>query len=218
MNCAAPAPIEVAIIEDEDEVREGLAMLINRTDDLRCCERFRSMEDALREMGGRPVRVALVDIGLPGMSGIEGIALLKARFPDLLVLILTVYKDDNRIFDAIYAGAHGYLLKTTPPERLLESLREVNAGGAPMSPAVARRVVELFRQSRPQRHAGCHLSAQETSLLKLLCEGHHYKTAAAEMNISIHTVNFHLRNIYSKLHVHSMSEAVAKALREKLMS
>ncbi len=214
---AIPAPVEVAIIEDRDEVREGLALLINSSEEFRCTQRFPSMEEALRDIGRRPPKIVLVDIGLPGMSGIEGVALLKARFPEMQALILTVYKDDDRIFGAICAGACGYLLKKTPPARLLASLREVMCGGAPMSPEVARRVVELFQRFHPARQATCSLSAQESSVLRLLSEGHHYKTAAAAMGISVHTINFHLRNIYSKLQVHSKSEAVAKALRDGLI-
>jgi DNA-binding NarL/FixJ family response regulator len=209
--------IRVIVIEDQPDLRDGLALLINGSLDCRCTQAFGSMEEALLEADSEPPDVALLDIGLPGMSGIEGVRVLKQRYPQLLVLMLTVYGDDQRIFEAMCAGACGYLLKTTPPDRLLDCLREVVAGGAPMSPEVARRVIELFRQYRPAQHATCHLSPQETRLLKLLGEGHHYKTAAAELGISVHTVRFHLRSIYSKLEVHSKSEAVAKALREGLI-
>jgi DNA-binding NarL/FixJ family response regulator len=175
------------------------------------------MEEALANIGNDLPDVALVDIGLPGMSGIEGIRRLRERHPALLVMMLTVYGDDERIFEAICAGACGYLLKKTPPARLLESIREVVAGGAPMSPEVARRVVQLFQRFRPPESADCHLSPTEMRLLKLLAEGHHYKTAAAEMQISINTVSYHMRSIYQKLQVHSKSEAVAKALRDRMI-
>jgi DNA-binding NarL/FixJ family response regulator len=175
------------------------------------------MEEALKGMKPGAADVALVDIGLPGMSGIQGLPLLKWRFPELQVLMLTVYGDDDRIFRAMCAGACGYLLKKTPPARILESIREVAAGGAAMSPEVARRVVELFRQFRPPAQDACNLTTQEMRLLKLLGEGHHYKTAAAEMGITVHTVGFHMRRIYDKLQVHSKSEAVAKAFREGLL-
>jgi DNA-binding NarL/FixJ family response regulator len=144
------------------------------------------------------------------MSGIEGVRLLKQRQPRLLILMLTVYKDDDRIFGAMCAGACGYLLKKTPPARLLESLQEVVNGGAPMSPEVARRVIDLFRRFRPLDQASCGLTAQEIRLLKLLGEGHHYKTAAAELGLSVHTVGYHMRGIYEKLQVHSKSEAVSQ--------
>ena len=209
--------IRVTVIEDQPDLRDGLALLINGSEDCRCTQAFGSMEEALLETDPEPPDVVLLDIGLPGMSGIEGVRMLKQRYPQLLVLMLTVYGDDQRIFEAMCAGACGYLLKTTPPDRLLDCLREVVAGGAPMSPEVARRVIELFRQFHPPQHASCNLSPQETRLLRLLGEGHHYKTAATELGISVHTVRFHLRSIYSKLEVHSKSEAVAKALREGLI-
>lgn len=209
--------IRVAIVEDQAEVRQGLALLIARSRDCRCTHSFGSMEEALEGIGDDAPDVALLDIGLPGMSGIEGVSRLKERYPRLLVLMLTVYGDDDRIFRAMCAGACGYLLKKTPPDRLVECLREVVAGGAPMSPEVARRIVELFRKFRPEQQAASRLSPQEARVLRLLGAGHHYKTAAGEMGISVHTVRFHLRSIYSKLEVHSKSEAVAKALRAGLI-
>src|SRR5215467_4214576 len=175
------------------------------------------MEEALPNIGQPLPDVALVDIGLPGMSGVEGTRRLREQHPGLLIMMLTVYGDDERIFEAMCAGACGYLLKKTPPGRLLESLREVVNGGAPMSPEVARRVVQLFQRFRPAESSDDRLSSTEMRLLKLLAEGHHYKTAAAEMEISINTVSYHLRSIYRKLHVHSKSEAVAKALRDRLI-
>ena len=128
-----------------------------------------------------------------------------------------MYDDDEKVFNAICAGASGYLLKNTPPARLMESIAEVAEGGAPMSPEIARRVVRLFREFRPPPTASYHLTPQETAVLKLLVEGHHYKTAANELGISTNTVSFHLKHIYEKLQVHSKTEAVAKALRERLI-
>jgi DNA-binding NarL/FixJ family response regulator len=212
-----PATITVAIIEDQREVREGLAILINGTRGFRCTASFRTMEDALRMIGGALPTVVLTDLGLPGMSGVEGITRLKERYPDLPILALTVFDDDQEIFDALCAGASGYLLKETEPARLLECIREASVGGAPMSPPVARRVVKLFREFRPPDKASYKLTPSETELLKLLVDGHNYKTAAAELGISTHTVSFHLGNIYQKLQVHSKSEAVAKALRSRLV-
>jgi DNA-binding NarL/FixJ family response regulator len=212
-----PATITVAIIEDQREVREGLAILINGTRGFRCTASFRTMEDALRMIGGALPTVVLTDLGLPGMSGVEGITRLKERYPDLPILALTVFDDDQEIFDALCAGASGYLLKETEPARLLECIKEASVGGAPMSPPVARRVVKLFREFRPPDKASYKLTPSETELLKLLVDGHNYKTAAAELGISTHTVSFHLGNIYQKLQVHSKSEAVAKALRSRLV-
>jgi DNA-binding NarL/FixJ family response regulator len=214
---AAPPAIRVLIVEDQRELREGLAMLINGTPGFRCVGSFRTMEDALRAISREMPDLLLTDIGLPGMSGTEGIAILKKRYPDLPMIALTVYDDDEQIFGALCAGALGYLLKNTPPARLLDCLKEVVSGGAPMSPEVARRVVRLFKDVRPPERATYRLTPQETQLLKLLVEGHNYKTAAAELALSVHTVSFHMRNIYSKLQVHSKSEAVAKALRDRIV-
>ena len=210
-------PLRVVIIEDVREVREGLKMLINGTPGFMSVSSYRTMEDALRGINLDRPEVILTDIGLPGMNGIEGTRILRGRFPDVPIVALTVYDDDEQIFAILCAGASGYLLKNTPPARLLESLQEVVDGGAPMSPEVARRVVKLFREFRPAERGTCGLTSQETELLKLLVEGHHYKTAANEMGISTNTVSFHLKNIYSKLQVHSKSEAVAKALRQHLI-
>ena len=212
----APA-IRVAIIEDQREFRDGLAFLIDGTDGYRCTQLCGSMEEALDALQRDLPDVVLVDIGLPGLSGIEGIRLLKERYPRLPVLILTVYNDDERIFAAMCAGACGYLLKKTPKARILECIEEVLDGGAPMSPEVARRVVELFRQFHPPQEADYHLTRQELRLLALLGEGHYYKTAADGLGITINTVSSHMRHIYEKLQVHSKSEAVAKALRQGLI-
>jgi DNA-binding NarL/FixJ family response regulator len=209
--------IKVAIIEDERDIRDSLAVLINGTEGYSCTGSYRTMEEALDHIARRLPDVVLSDIGLPGMSGIEGVRRLKERHPDLLLLMLTVYDDDERIFDAMCAGACGYLLKKTPPARLLESLKEAVAGGAPMSPEVARRVIALFREFRPPERADYHLTPHETRLLRLFVEGHNYKTAAAELGVSVNTVNFHVRSIYDKLQVHSRSEAVAKALLNRLV-
>jgi DNA-binding NarL/FixJ family response regulator len=206
--------IRVAVIEDQPRIREGLRFLIDSSEGYRCVGAFGSVEEALA--GIPETDVALIDIGLPGMSGIEGIRRLKERQPQLRLLALTVYDDDDRIFEALCAGASGYLLKKTPPARLMEGLRDVMEGGAVMSPEVAERVVALFKEFRPPEKADYRLTPHELRLLKLLGEGHSYKTAAAELGSSINTVGFHMRSIYSKLQVHSKSEAVAKALRSGL--
>jgi len=212
-----PAPIKVAIVEDQREIRECLALLVNGTDGYTCSGSYRSMEEAIEKIPRQVPDVLLSDIGLPGMSGIDGVRRLKELCPDLLVLMLTVYDDDERIFDAMCAGACGYLLKKTPPARLIASLQEAVDGGAPMSPEVARRVIALFREIRPPDRADYHLTPHETRLLKLFVEGHNYKTAAVELKVSVNTINFHVRSIYDKLQVHSRSEAVAKALRNRLV-
>lgn len=216
-NISKDAPLRVVLIEDLREIREGLTALINGTPGFECVAGYGMMETALTRIGSNKPDVVLTDLGLPGMSGIEGIKRLREIFPEIPIIALTIYDNDNNIFNALCNGANGYLLKNTPPARLLEALQEAVEGGSPMSPAVASRVVKLFREFRPPEHADYQLTPQEITLLKLLIEGHHKKTAAREMNISVHTVSFHLKNIYEKLQVHSKTEAVAKALREKLV-
>lgn len=211
------AVIRTAIVEDRREIREGLAVLINGTPGYKCTGSYGSMEEALEKIRRELPEVVLCDIGLPGMDGIEGIRLLKERHPSLQLLMLTVYDDDERIFDALCAGATGYLLKRTPPARLLEALREAAGGGAPMSPEVAARVIRLFRDIRPPERPDCDLTPHETRLLKLLVEGHNYTTAADALGVSYNTVKFHMRHVYEKLQVHSKSEAVSRALRDRLV-
>jgi DNA-binding NarL/FixJ family response regulator len=211
------SPIRVVIIEDQRDVREGLTALIDGTDGFQCAASYRTMEEALKGIEGTRPSVILTDIGLPGMDGIEGTRILRERLPHVPIVALSVYGDDDNVFNAICAGASGYLLKNTTPARLMESLQEVVTGGAPMSPEVARRVITVFREFRPPERASYGLTPQEMSLLTLMVEGHHYKTAADAMGISINTVSFHLKHIYEKLQVHSKSEAVAKALRERVI-
>jgi len=212
-----PAAVSVAIVEDQRRIREGLAALIDGTDGFRCAATFGSMEDALAGLRPPLPHVVLMDIGLPGMSGIEGVRRLKAAYPAVQMLMLTIYDDDERIFDAMCAGACGYVLKKTAPSRLLESIQEVAAGGAAMSPEVARRVISLFREIRPPERANYQLTPHETRLLRLLVDGHNYMTAGRELGVSVNTISFHMRRIYEKLQVHSKSEAVAKALRSRIV-
>ncbi|MCY7345814.1 MAG: response regulator transcription factor [Pyrinomonadaceae bacterium] len=216
-NEAKPTSLRVVLIEDLRDIREGLTALINGTDGFKCVAAFGMMETALAQIKNEKPDAILTDLGLPGMSGTEGIVKLREIFADVPIIALTIYDNDTEIFNALCNGANGYLLKNTPPARLLEALKEAVMGGSPMSPTIAARVVNLFRTFRPPAHADYHLTPQETELLKLLIEGHHKKTAAREMDISIHTVSFHLKNIYEKLQVHSKTEAVAKALREKIV-
>jgi len=209
--------VKVAIVEDHHTFRQCLEFLLKNTDGFRLVGSFRTMEEALEGIGAALPDVVLLDIGLPGMSGIDGVKVLKEKYPDLLVLMNTVFEDDERIFDALCAGACGYLLKKMPPSQILDSVTQAVAGGAPMSPEVARRVIELFRQLRPSEHADYGLTPHEVRLLQLLAEGHSYKSAAAQLTVSAKTISFHLQKIYGKLHVHSKSEAVSKGLRKGLI-
>jgi len=209
--------ISVAVIEDHHKLRQFLEFLFTNTTGYRCAGTFRTMEEALEKIRFDPPDLALVDIGLPGMSGIEGIRILKEKYPKMLLLMNTVYDDDERIFDALCAGASGYLLKKTPPAELLEKVDEAIHGGAPMSLEVARRTLALFREIRPPERVDYHLTAHELRLLTLLAEGHTYKTAASTLGVTMKTVSFHLQKIYEKLQVHSKSEAVSKALRHRII-
>jgi len=215
-------PIRVAIIEDDRALRDGLGMLINGTPGYACVGAFRSVEDALRSLGrGAPdvalPEVLLLDIQLPGMSGSEGVKVLQETYPQLEIIMLTVLAEQEKVFESICNGACGYLLKETPPARLLEAIREAHEGGSPMSPEIARKVVKLFQQSGPPEKFDNRLTPQELRLLKLLAQGYSYARAADQLNISLNTVRDHIRSIYDKLHVHSKSEAVSKALRNRLI-
>jgi len=209
--------IKVAIVEDQRRTREGLASLIGGMAGYRVTDGFGSVEEALIKLEWELPDVVLMDIKLPGVSGIEGMRRLKERRPALPILMLTVYSDDESVFEAICAGASGYLLKDTPPTRLLEAIRELHDGGAPMSPEIARKVVRMFQKIAPPKQEEHQLSAREIEVLRLLADGHSYKTAAVALNLSQDTVRFHVRNIYEKLHVHSKSEAVLKAFRQGIL-
>ena len=217
MESAGTGVTKVVIIEDLRDIREGLAALLNGTEGYKCVGKFGSMEEALRNIQRDVPDVVLSDIGLPGMDGIEGVRIIKEKYPEMTILMLSVYTDNDRIFDALCAGAQGYLLKKTPPARIVESLNEAIAGGAPMSPEIARKVISLFRDIRPPERVDYDLTPHETRLLKLLVEGHTKRSAAAEIGVSVNTVSFHLKRVYEKLQVHSKSEAVAKALKNRII-
>jgi DNA-binding NarL/FixJ family response regulator len=217
INKTKDSPTRVVVIEDERELRNGLQVLLNMSPDFECVKSFASMEEALRTVDSLQFDLVVTDIGLPRMDGIEGTRILHEKFPEMPIIVFTVHEEDDKIFQALCAGARGYLLKNTPPNRIIEALNEVAEGGAPMSPDVALRVVKLFRTFSPPEKSDYRLTEQETKILKLLIDGHHYKTAAVELGISKATVAFHLKNIYQKLQVHSKTEAVAKALKENLV-
>jgi DNA-binding NarL/FixJ family response regulator len=211
------ALITVSIVEDRPEIRLSLEQLVNGAPGFAIAGTYPSMEEAFPGLESRMPDAVVIDLGLPGMSGIEGIARLRARYPKLPMMVLTVFDDDTRIFESMCAGAQGYLLKNTPPARLLDGIREMLDGGAPMSPGIARRVIELFRKFRPPESAEHNLTPHEIRVLKLMAAGYNVKTAARELNVSPNTVGFHLKTIYSKLQVHSKAEAVAKVLRQGLV-
>ena len=213
----APPPLRIAIVEDQARTRAGLEALLAGVPGFVVCGAFGSMEDALPVLQREPPDVLLCDIGLPGMSGSDGVRQLKSSAPGVQVLMLTVYADNEHVFEAVCAGACGYLLKDTPPERLVAAIRELHAGGAPMTPEIARKVVATFARVAPPPSADYRLSPRELQILERLADGHSYKTAAHALGLSIDTVRFHVRHVYQKLHVHSKSEAVLLALRRGLV-
>lgn len=210
-------PIRVAIVEDDRATRDGLALLIDGTPGYRCVSKFRSVEEALNSTGQEPPNVLLLDIRLPGMLGSDGIGVLKEKYPCVQILMLTINADEDSVFESICNGACGYLLKNTPPVRLLDAITETHNGGAPMSPEIARKVITLFRKTGPPEKIDERLTPQEMRLLKLLVEGQTYQGAADALKISVHTARNYIRSIYDKLHVHSKSEAVSKALRSRII-
>jgi DNA-binding NarL/FixJ family response regulator len=203
----------VVLIEDQKRTREGLAALIGGSLGMQVAGQYDSGEAALAEIRDKSPDVVLVDLGLPGMSGKEVVGRVRELLPATPVLVLTVHAENNHVFDALCAGACGYLLKDTEPARLLAAVREVHSGGAPMSPEIARRVVAMFQKLAAPKTEESRLSPRELEVLKLLAEGDSYKTCADRLAVSIDTIRFHVRHIYERLHVHSRSEAVIKALR-----
>ena len=214
-------PIGVAIVEDDAALREGLAMLIAGTPGYRLTGQYPSVEEAVGTLpAGAPTAtdVLLLDIHLPGMLGSEGVRHLRDRNPGMQVLMLTIFAEEDKVFESICNGACGYLLKTTTPARLLEAIREAHEGGSPMSPEIARKVVSLFQKTHEPPNPDDRLTPHEVRLLKMLSEGHSYQSAAGQLGISVNTVRNYIRSIYSKLHVHSKSEAVTRALKGRLIS
>ncbi len=211
--------IKVVITEDNNTIREGLAALINGTPGYSCVGAFSECESFLAKIPILPADVVLMDIGLPGMSGIDGIVKAKKMRPELNILMLTVYEDSQTVFKALCAGACGYLVKKTPPARLLDAIKDANDGGAPMSSLIARQVIDVFKQTQGKQNEekDTELSSREKEVLTSLSDGNNYQEIADRLFISVDTVRHHIKNIYRKLHVHSQSEAVAKAIRKGII-
>jgi DNA-binding NarL/FixJ family response regulator len=208
-------PIHVAIVEDHVDFSESINFLLKSTDGFLPIGPYSSVEEALRKMMAPDV--VLLDINLPGMSGIEGVEHIKKRFPGTKIIMLTVFEDNKNIFHAILAGADGYLLKKTPPVRILQSIEDVVAGGAPMTPVVARQALTIFKEYAPKGTSEHVLTDREQEILLLIVKGIATKAIATKLSISHATVRNHIRHIYEKLHVHSKSQVVVKALQEGLL-
>ncbi|HTX18193.1 MAG TPA: response regulator transcription factor [Bacteroidota bacterium] len=206
--------IRVVIVDDDAEVRDGIAFLINGTQGYRCVGSYGSAQEALEHVPRLEVDVVLMDINMPNTSGIECVAKLKQERPALQIMMLTAFEDDEKIFQSLVAGASGYLLKKTPPAKLLEAIEELHHGGSPMSSQIARKVVETFQWGRSSAKETVDLTEREHEILSHLAKGYRYKEIADALFISVETVRTHLRNIYEKLHVRSRTEAVLKYLKK----
>lgn len=209
--------IKVALFEDNRKLLESLEQLIDNTEDLVCTGAFADADKLIHKMQEADPDVVMMDINMPGISGIEAVKIIKEKFPGVYILMQTVFDDNDKIFAAICAGASGYMLKKTAPQKILEAIRETYSGGAPMTPSVAVKVLQMFRlQGSIEKNEFIDLSKREKEILGLLVKGKSYKAIASTCFISIDTVSTHIRHIYEKLHVHSKSEAVAKAIFQKL--
>ncbi|MCZ2460281.1 MAG: response regulator transcription factor [Chitinophagales bacterium] len=207
--------IKVAIVEDNNTLRQSLANLIDHSEGMHCVSLLPNLLNVISELGKTKPDVLLMDIGLPNISGIEGVRTVKDNFNDIEVLMFTVFEDDNKIFEAIKAGASGYILKKSPPEEIIEAIRTLYYGGAPMTASIARKVIASFQQSPIHPKEEFQLTTRENEILHSLIDGLSYKKLAEKYFISISTIRTHIHHIYEKLHVNSKAEAVAKILRSK---
>ena len=204
--------IRVAIVEDNDSIRESLALILDGSPGLRCCGAWRTAEETLANLPRQPADVVLMDINLPGQSGIECVRRLKTLLPNLQIIMLTIEDDSRKVFESLKAGASGYLVKNMPPAQILEAVEEVHRGGSPMSSQIARLLVQQFQQSGQRNDEMAHLTPREEEVLSLAVKGYRSKEIADALSLSVQTVQTHFRNIYEKLHVRSRVEAVARYL------
>jgi DNA-binding NarL/FixJ family response regulator len=210
--------VRVTIFEDNQHYRDGMVAVIDVTPPFKIAGAFSDCTKLIARVDQSRPDIVLMDIGMPGLSGIEAVILLRKQFPNLPILMQTVFEDEDKIFAAICAGASGYLLKNAGPVKLLEAMREVLAGGAAFTPSIARKVMNMFqKQVTPHQPESFDLSKREKEILQCLVKGMSYKMIAEACHISIETVHSHIKKVYDKLHVHSMSEAVAKAIRNHLV-
>ena len=209
--------IRVALVDDDEEIRNGLSWIIQQSEGFHLTGVYKNYSEALQGIKETQPDVVLMDIGLPGKSGIECVRELKAKYPRVQFVMQTVYADDENIFQSLRAGAVGYLLKKTPTAKFLQAVSDAYEGGAPMSGEIARKVLNYFQEPQKKKTTDYELSGREVDVLKALTEGHSYKSIAEKLFVSVHTVRFHLHNIYDKLHVSSRAEAVAKVMKENVI-
>jgi DNA-binding NarL/FixJ family response regulator len=207
--------IKVAIVEDNNALRKSLENLFNNTEGMKCVLSLNNLLNVVSETGKTLPDIILMDIGLPHISGIEGVFTVKSVYPQIQVLMFTVFEDDEKIFDAIRAGASGYILKKTPPEEIVQSIKDLYHGGAPMSDSIARKVIQSFQSQPIAKLQDYKLTARENEILYSLVDGLSYKKIAEKYFVSISTIRTHICNVYHKLHVNSKSEAVAKVLKPR---
>ena len=204
--------IRVAIVEDNQVLAKSMEQLFAQTDDIRCVVSIKNLLNVVSIFQKAKPDIVLMDIGLPDISGIEGVRTLKNNFDNMQILMFTVFDDDDKIFEAIREGASGYLLKKSRPQEIIDAIRDLNQGGSPMSPSVARRVIQFFQAGPPLKEEDYQLTTREKEILFALVDGLSYKKIADKYYLSVHTIRKHISNIYEKLHVHSKSQAVAKVL------
>lgn len=210
--------IRVLIYDDNAGRRKALEMLLKSAKDMLCVGTFENCSNVVEEVREAQPDVVLMDIDMPKVNGIDGLKLINRNFPDVLVIMQTVFEEEEKIFAAVRSGAHGYFLKKTPPEKLVEGIRDAMEGGAPMTPVIARKVLELMQDYAPGKKAEqFQLTPRELEILSLLIKGMSYKMIAAQTGVSWHTINGHCKKIYEKLHVHSATEAVAKAIDQRIV-
>jgi DNA-binding NarL/FixJ family response regulator len=204
--------IKIAVIEDNPALRASLVSLFDKTEGMRCVASLNNLLNVISEVGSALPDIILMDIGLPNISGIEGVRTVKTHFPAIQILMFTVFDDDEKIFDAIRAGASGYLLKKTPPDEIVQAVRELSLGGAPMTSSIARRVIQSFQAAPATLVEDYRLTVRENEILYSLVDGLSYKKIAGKYCVSISTIRTHICNIYNKLHVNSKAQAVARVL------
>jgi DNA-binding NarL/FixJ family response regulator len=210
--------IRVCIFEDNTQLRESLFNLVDASEGFVCVGAFANCDDVIGKVSSVKPDVILMDIELPGISGIDAVQLIKEKYPGIKILMETIFEDDEKVFQSICNGAEGYILKNTPPEEILDAIKEIYEGGAPMTPAIALKVIRLFKQNLSvSKDESFNLSSREKEILKCLVEGMSYKMIADNCFITTDTVHGHIKNIYKKLQVHSKGEAVAKAIKGKII-